>query len=400
MLIVSIEPTPSPNSMKLNMNETLNPGVRLSYTSDNVQNAPGYVQRLLGIPGVVGVFHTADFIAVDRHPKGDWQSILAAAREILGIAQGDHKPSMAGDTDQDGSEIKNSGGPVNGQTQPPHQAAEGWGEVHVFIQSFRGIPMQVRVQSEGEESRAALPERFSKAALVAGLASPNLIKERKLVDQGVRYGELQEVLEEVVRETEAAYDEERLNELVRLSGNLAPGEAPDEENATAREAEKVWNDPDWRKRYAVLQRMKPTEDSLPLLVKALDDPQMSVRRLATVYLGDLKIPEALPHLFHALKDSSSSVRRTAGDTLSDLGDPAAIGPMTAVLKDKNKLVRWRAARFLFEAGDETAVPALRDAQDDPEFEVNLQVRLALERIEGGEAAAGSVWQQMTNRKKE
>jgi HEAT repeat protein len=71
--------------------------------------------------------------------------------------------------------------------------------------------------------------------------------------------------------------------------------------------------------------------------------------------------------------------------------------MTQALGDPNKLVRWRAARFLYEVGDESALPALRKAQGDPEFEVDMQIRLALERIEGGHEAAGTVWQQMTRR---
>jgi HEAT repeat protein len=51
--------------------------------------------------------------------------------------------------------------------------------------------------------------------------------------------------------------------------------------------------------------------------------------------------------------------------------------------------------FLYEAGDETAVPALQKAVDDPEFEVAMQAKLALTRIEEGEEAKGSVWKQMT-----
>jgi HEAT repeat protein len=82
-----------------------------------------------------------------------------------------------------------------------------------------------------------------------------------------------------------------------------------------------------------------------------------------------------------------------------LGDPAAIGVMIQALKDTSKIVRWRAARFLYEVGDETAISALREALNEPEFEIRMQVSLALERIEGGEAAVGSVWQQMTNRTK-
>jgi HEAT repeat protein len=158
-------------------------------------------------------------------------------------------------------------------------------------------------------------------------------------------------------------------------------------------------DEDWHKRYAALRSLRPSLDSLPLLAKALDDPHMSVRRMAAVYLGDIKDPQVLPYLYHALVDRSPAVRRTAGDTLSDLGDPAAIGAMTQALQDSSKIVRWRAARFLYEVGDETAIPSLRNALEDSEFEIRMQVKLALERIEGGEAAVGSVWQQMTNRDK-
>jgi len=42
---------------------------------------------------------------------------------------------------------------------------------------------------------------------------------------------------------------------------------------------------------------------------------------------------------------------------------------------------------------------LREAADDPEFEVKMQVMMAIERIEGGEEAKGSVWKQMTESRK-
>jgi HEAT repeat protein len=176
---------------------------------------------------------------------------------------------------------------------------------------------------------------------------------------------------------------------------------PDDEAASEQDNGAVLEqlrDPDWKKRYAALQRIKPSLTTLPLLVHALQDEKSSVRRLATVYLGDIKEPEVLPYLYRALQDDTPSVRRTAGDTLSDLGDPAAIPAMVKALKDPNKLVRWRAARFLYEVGDDSAVTALQEAGDDAEFEVRMQVKIALERIEGGHAAEGSVWQQMTRRK--
>lgn len=153
---------------------------------------------------------------------------------------------------------------------------------------------------------------------------------------------------------------------------------------------------DWRKRYQLLEQMEdPTLEDLPVLEKALHDEKSSIRRLAVVYFGMIKDKKVLPYLFEGLKDKVVTVRRTAGDALSDLGFKEAIQPMADALKDTSKIVRWRAAMFLYEEGDETALPALREAQNDPEFEVQLQVKMAIERIEGGEAAQGSVWKQMT-----
>ena len=158
--------------------------------------------------------------------------------------------------------------------------------------------------------------------------------------------------------------------------------------------------PDWRKRYQLLEQMPdPTVDDLPLLEKALGDEKASIRRLAAVYLGMIEDKKALPYLYRALKDKSVTVRRTAGDCLSDLGHPEAMEAMMEALKDNSKLVRWRAAMFLYEVGDEKALPALKAVQQDPEFEVSLQVKLAIARIEHGEEAKGSVWKQMTEARK-
>lgn len=377
MRIVSIEPTPSPNTMKVNLDESLPKGAKRTYKSTDAA-APEAFRRILDIPGVTAIFHTADFIAVDRTSKGDWEMILSRIRSILGSDESASTGIPAGEAPND-----------------------SYGEATVLMQTFRSIPMQIRVRAGTEEVRRAMPERFVQSAMQAGNASPNLIKERKLEEIGIRYGELQEIADQVVQELDASYGADRLSELVKAAeaaglGEEAPAPLPQKELAP-RELERLLDDPDWKKRYAALQQMKPTVEKLPLLAKAIRDPQSSVRRLAAVYLGDVREPEALPYLFQALRDESVSVRRTAGDTLSDIGDPAAVGPMIEALGDKNKLVRWRAARFLYEAGDESALAALHEAADDSEFEVRMQVKMAIERIEGGGAAEGSVWQQMTRR---
>ncbi|CAM3194113.1 virulence factor [Paenibacillus lupini] len=373
MKLISIEPTPSPNSMKLNMDESLPRGVRQSFTKKEAESAPEPLRSLLAIDGVRSIFRTADFIALDRVSNADWARILADARALLlGGADGDTAGGAA-------------------------LAAESYGEAHVLVQMYRGIPMQVRVKTGEREARSALPQKFTDAVTEAAGAS--MIRERKLEEFGVRYGELEEIAAEIVKELEAAYTPERLQELIAAAQVQGPGE---EALAPARpaplsavEISERLDSPEWQIRYAALERMSPEPELLPLIARALHDENMSIRRLAVVYLGDLRTPEAMPYLFEALRDKSVSVRRTAGDTLSDWGDPAATGPMIEALRDPNKLVRWRAARFLYEAGDESAVEALREAAKDAEFEIQLQAQIALERIERGEEAAGSVWQQMT-----
>ncbi|AJY73997.1 virulence factor [Paenibacillus beijingensis] len=382
MKLLSIEPTPSPNSMKLNVDETLARGRRISYTPADADSAPEPLRGLLEIAGVRGLFRTADFIALDRKPGADWAGILAKARELLQAADG--QGASAG-----------SGGP---------DAESGFGEAHVLVQMFRGIPMQVRVRTESGETRAALPKPFADA--VGKAAGASMIRERMLEEFGVRYGEPEDIAAEIVRELEAAYPAERLDALAEaslaLGGTDAPegAPAPRPEPLDAARVLERFAAPDWQSRYAALERLEKADAAaLPLLERALADENASIRRLAVVYLGDMRGPEALPLLFRALRDASASVRRTAGDTLSDIGDPAAVAPMIEALADRNKLVRWRAARFLYEAGDESAVPALETAAEDAEFEIRLQAQMALERIRSGEEAAGSVWQQMTAMRK-
>src|SRR5699024_5008156 len=228
----------------------------------------------------------------------------------------------------------------------------------------------------------------------ASEATDNMLMERKWVEQNPRYGEIKEIGEEVVEELTASYNTERLDELVQLAFTK-DGETPPTSNSRVKVTPEMLDSPNWKERYAALDRMDPMIDDLDVLNKALDDEKASIRRLATAFLGMIEEPEVLPYLYKALKDNAINVRRTAGDCLSDLGFKEAIPEMIKALSDSSRIVRWRAAMFLYEIGDETAIPALRQAMDDPEFEVRMQVKMALARIEGGEEAKGSIWHQMT-----
>ena len=373
MKLLSIETTPNPNSMKLNLDERLAKGVAITYTQENKGDCPAYIKKILAIPGISSVFRVEDFMAIQRKPTAGWEDILSQARAVL------EYPSLN-----------------NAKPEPEETSDNKWREVTVAVQYFRDLPMLVKVSSGSETTRLPLPERFGNAIERAMGASENMLMERKWKDEGLRYGDVRDVGEAVVREISAVYDEKKLKELVERAYHP---DLHEKVEASQEELVQAFESPKWEERFAALKELgrnaQIDSQALSLIIRATKDPKMSIRRLAVVLLGLIKTPEVLAPLCEALKDEAVGVRRSAGDALTDLGDPNAIGPMVETLKDPNKLVRWRASRFLYELGDESALPALREAQDDCEFEVAMQIRQAIERIESGKVGQGSVWRQMT-----
>ena len=346
-----------------------------NYKKETALDAPPVIQAVLQIEGIKGVYHVADFLAVERNAKYDWKELLPKVRQAFGE-----------DTDQ----IANTAKAIN----------DHFGEIKVEVQMFKGIPLQVKLTDGTSEKRFGMPDYFLKARENAQLPEDNYILLRKWDHQGVRYGEMDQVGPEVVEELIAAYPTLRLEELVQKAQaaetQLEQKTKPKRRKVTAGDM----SNPDWQVRYQLLEQMDdPDLEDLPMLEKALSDEKPSIRRLATVYLGMIKDQAVLPLLYRALKDKTVTVRRTAGDCLSDLGFPEAQDEMLEALKDPSKLVRWRAAMFLYEVGDEKALSALKAAENDSEFEVSMQIRMAIERIEGGEEAKGSVWKQMTEARK-
>jgi HEAT repeat protein len=367
--------------MKLNLDERLAKGLAITYTNENRGDCPASIEKILAIPGVSSVFRVEDFMAIQRKPTAVWEDILSQARAVLEYASlNNAKPEPAGTSDKE------------------------WREVMVSVQYFRDLPMLVKVSSGSETTRFPLPERFGQAIERAMGASENMLMERKWKDEGLRYGDLRDVAEAVVREISAVYDEKKLKELVERAYHpdlREPVKASGEELGELAELARAFESPRWEERFAALKELgrnataQINSQALSLIIRATKDPKMSIRRLAVVFLGLIKTPEVLAPLCEALKDEAVGVRRSAGDALTDSGDPKAIGPMVETLKDPNKLVRWRASRFLYELGDESALPALREAQDDREFEVAMQIRQTIERIESGKVGQGPVWRQMT-----
>ena len=373
MKIKSIEPTPSPNSMKIILDSPLPAGTSHNYKKKDLEQTQEPIRSLLAIQGVKGIYHVLDFMAVERIGNISWESILAEVRAIL-----------------------NEDGEAAEQTEE-QQIDEHFGEVYVHVQTYKEIPLQVKVFNSDEEARFGLSERFIQAMEVVHHSEvENYILLRKWADYGIRYGELQEVGEQVVLELEAAYPETRLQDILEKA-EKADGE-------TKVTGQKVtlaeFTVPEWETRFQLLDQMpNPDTSDYPVLSFALKDEKMSIRRLATVYLGMIEDESVIPFIEKALRDKSWAVRRTAADCMSDLGYVGFESAAIRLLEDKNKLVRWRAAMFLYETGTENALPALHEAENDNEFEVKLQVRMAIARIEEGEEAKGSIWRQMTERTK-
>ncbi|MCJ1777477.1 virulence factor [Mammaliicoccus sciuri] len=373
MEIVRVEPTPSPNTMKIVLSFKKEDRSSNTYTEVNDHN-PEFINRILQLDGIKSVFHVMDFIAVDKRPKENWDTLL---KDVTAAISG---------SDQEGDFAEN-------------QVNEHFGEVKAEVLKFKGIPYQIKLTTQEEEKRKQLPEIYIDSMLKATKDSDNVVFLRKWEDLGVRYGEVEEVLETVQEEILALYPKAKLEALVEEA--LTSDITIPEKQFVHVDKETFEQEDDWKVKLRMLNDFPtPTEDDYPLLDVALNDEKPQVRRMAIVLLGMIESKETLPYLYKGMKDKVVSVRRTAGDCLSDLGFKEALPVMIEALEDPQKIVRWRAAMFIFDEGDETALEALKKRQDDPAFDVKLQVQMAIERIENGEEALGSVWKQMANRKKE
>lgn len=370
MEIIKVEPTPSPNTMKIILSEKRQDNHSKTYT-EVTDSQPHFINAILQVKGVKSVFHVLDFIAVDKAPKADWETVLPLVTATL-------------NQDQQQSDT----------TQPePHTH---FGEVKAEVLKFKNIPYQVKLTTPKEEKRQQLSDIFVNAMLEAQQPHDNVVFLRKWETLGVRYGDLDDVMQSVVEEINALYPEHVLNLLVQEAKNTDVTVPQKQyEHVTL---ETYQQEIDWKARLRMLKSFPtPTSDDYPLLDYALNEDKVPLRREAVVLLSMIEDRETLPYLYKGLHDKSPAVRRTAGDSLSDLGFKEALPEMEKALDDPQKIVRWRAAMFLFDEGGPEQLVTLKAHQNDPAYEVKLQIEMAITRIENGEAALGSVWKQIANR---
>ncbi|MCP4396895.1 MAG: NACHT domain-containing protein [bacterium] len=110
-----------------------------------------------------------------------------------------------------------------------------------------------------------------------------------------------------------------------------------------------------------------THRSASHMLKALNDPNVNVRRTAVNILGELGEcdPEIVPALLHCMQDADNTVRRDAIGALGELQSVQAIPLLIEMLKAPEWELRWAAAGALGRIGPSEAVeqllPLLQDS---------------------------------------
>jgi len=272
MNLVSIEPTPNRNNMKINFDESLDSGVKYTFTQKDKTGYPQQIQRILSVPGVVRIFQVNNFMSVQKQPGAGWEDILIAIREIL---EGEKPPGKQA-------------------TDKRNNLDENFGEMQVYIQTFRRIPMLVKISNGKEEQRFAIDKRFQDAVFEGGKGVKNILAERKWIAKGNRYGTFDQVGNGVVDEINATYNDRRLQSLVEQAIHYDPSNK--EKNILGDdELNEYIASENWRMRFAALSQIGADPSFIDLFVKMASDLQVSVRRLAIIYLGLVKNETYIPH---------------------------------------------------------------------------------------------------------
>ncbi|MCS4485430.1 conserved virulence factor C family protein [Staphylococcus americanisciuri] len=372
MEIIKIEPTPSPNTMKIVLSDKREDQQSNTYTEIN-EIQPAFINHLLAIEGVKSIFHVLDFLAIDKSPKADWEEVLPKITASL-----------------TGEQV---------ETTQDAEVQTHFGEIKAEVLKFKNIPYQIKLTTPNEEVRRQLQDVFIEAMTEAQLPSDNVVLLRKWHTLGIRYGVLEQVMDEVEEEINALYPPTELRRLVEQAQHITTDNVPQKQYYHVT-LETYQQATDWKARLRMLSAFpKPTTEDYPLLAYALQEEKVQLRREAVVLLSMIESKETLPYLYQGMKDKSPAVRRAAGDALSDLGYSEALPMMMQALDDPHKIVRWRAAMFIFDEGNSEQLDALKAHLDEPAYEVRMQIEMAITRIEQGEAALGSIWKQIANRKR-
>ncbi|HXX58258.1 MAG TPA: HEAT repeat domain-containing protein [Thermodesulfovibrionales bacterium] len=123
--------------------------------------------------------------------------------------------------------------------------------------------------------------------------------------------------------------------------------------------------------------VKLGKKATPYLIKEFDTPNGDVRKFIIDIVGETKDRDALPLLLRSLKDSDDNVRASAVEHLGQLAGPEVVGELVEILKAGDVWVAFPAAEALGRIGDRSAIPALVDALSIRELREPVLKSLAL-----------------------
>ncbi|MEZ5405926.1 MAG: HEAT repeat domain-containing protein [Verrucomicrobiia bacterium] len=137
--------------------------------------------------------------------------------------------------------------------------------------------------------------------------------------------------------------------------------------------------------YAAYRQMKEKISSGDdVLLKALENEDVTIRVTAAQVLSVAKEPESVPALIKRVSDSDETVRRAAINALRELKDSRATKVLQKALKDESWFVRGEAAQALSAIGAEEALPDLFDALHDSDAYVKQAAGAALIALANGD----------------
>ena len=87
MKLSSLETTPNPNCMKLNLDEQIADKPVTLKQGQSPDSVPDSVMKLLQIQGIQEAFLASNFITLIRRGNADWEPILSEAARVLGVAE-------------------------------------------------------------------------------------------------------------------------------------------------------------------------------------------------------------------------------------------------------------------------------------------------------------------------
>ena len=171
---------------------------------------------------------------------------------------------------------------------------------------------------------------------------------------------------------------ERWQAAYQLSKALKRGEGKKipnlEEQVAALYEGSKHDDPRIRRYLSMVLGSLGDRRATPLLVDALNEPDVDTRIYALLALADLHDPAAVPRILQLANDPEKDVRETALYALGAIGDPRAVPALVQALGDETPDVRFNAAVALSRFGDKRALGVLREMLDRPHLNQIREMR--------------------------